>query len=55
MGAALVAYYEKAKEKGGLESLVKLAMLTKMSKQMASEAEDSPANIAIVSKAMAQL
>ncbi len=55
MGAVLVSYFDKAKEKGGLEALVKLAMLTKMSKQKAADAEDSKVNIETFTRALAQI
>ena len=55
MGTILVSYYDKAKAKGGLEALVKMAMLTKMSKQKAADSEDSKENIELFNKALAQL
>ncbi|MBN2239675.1 MAG: hypothetical protein JW712_07865 [Dehalococcoidales bacterium] len=55
MGAVLVSYFDKAKEKGGLEALVKMAMLTKMSKQKAENSEDSKENIELFVKALSQV
>ena len=45
MGAQLVVYFDKAKAKGGLQAQIKLAMITKMSSQVAASAPDSPENI----------
>lgn len=55
MGAKLVAYFEKARQQGGLEAQVKLAMLTKLSKKAAEKAPDSPENIKKFEEAMAKL
>ena len=55
MGAKLVAYFGKAKQKGGLEAQVKLAMLTALSQKTAKEAPDSPENIKKFEEAMAKL
>ncbi len=55
MGAALTAYFEKAKAKGGLAAQVKFAMLTKMSSEQASQAPDSPENIKKFEEALAKL
>lgn len=55
MGAQLAAYFDKAKSKGGLQAVVKLAMITKMSQQQAQGAPDSPENIKIFDDAMGQL
>ena len=55
MGTKLVAYFEKAKQQGGLQAKVKLAMLTKLSQKTAEEAPDSPENIDMFEKAMDKL
>lgn len=55
MGTILVSYYDKAKQKGGIPSLVKLAMLVKMSRGDAEKLPDSPENIAVFENAMKQL
>ena len=55
MGAQLSAYYDKAKEKGGLSAQVKLAMFTKMSSTEAASADDSPANVKAFDEAFAKL
>jgi hypothetical protein len=55
MGAILVSYFEKAKEKGGLEAQIKLAMLTRMSSQTAQSAADSPENIAMFEEALSKI
>jgi hypothetical protein len=55
MGKKLLTYFEKAGEKGGISAKVRLAMLTKMSSQMAEVAEDSPENIKLFEEAMKKL
>jgi len=55
MGAKLAAYFEKAKQQGGLNAQLKLAMLTKLSQKMARETPDSPENIKKFEEAMAKL
>lgn len=55
MGGQLVAFFDKANSKGGLQGQVKLAMLTKMSKQAAADAADSPENIKMFEDALGQL
>ena len=55
MGAQLVAFFGKAKDKGGLQGQIKLAMITKMSQQQAQSADDSPENIKIFEDALAQI
>ena len=55
MGAKLASYFDKAKAKGGLAAIVKLAMITKMSDDQAKAAEDSPENIAMFEDAMSKL
>ena len=46
MGVALVKVFAEAKESGGIQAQVKLAMLTKLSSQKASEVPDTPELIA---------
>lgn len=55
MGAQLLAIYDQAKEKGGLQAQIKLAMITKMSSKAAAEDPDSPENIKIFQDALAQI
>ncbi|MCK4997303.1 hypothetical protein KAS08_03285 [Candidatus Pacearchaeota archaeon] len=55
MGAKLVEYYGKAKEKGGVTAQIKLATITKMSSQKAGSVPDSPENIKIFEDAMSQI
>jgi hypothetical protein len=55
MGAQLLAFYEKAKAKGGLSAMVKLALITQMASSQASSAPDSPENIKLFSQAFAQI
>jgi hypothetical protein len=55
MGAVLLTYFDKAKAKGGLAAQVKLAMLTKLSSQQASQTPDTPDNVKIFEAALAQL
>lgn len=55
MGFILAGYFDKAKAKGGLNSQVKLAMLTKMSLNTAKAAPDSPDNIKLFDEALAKL
>ena len=55
MGAQLESYFDKAKEKGGISAQVKLAMITKMSREMAKNAEDNAANVKIFDDALAQI
>ena len=45
MGDILLSYYEKAKQKGGLDAQIKLAMLTLLPSKKAAEAPDSEENI----------
>jgi hypothetical protein len=55
MGKKLLTYFEKVGEKGGIHAKVRLAMLTKMSSQMAEVAEDSPENIKLFEEAMKKI
>ncbi len=55
MGAVLLTYYDKAKAKAGIAGLVKLAMLTKMSRENAKDATDSKENISVFDAAIAQV
>ncbi len=55
MGTRLAEYFDKVKDFGGLSCQVKLAMITKMSAKQALAADDSPANIQVFEKAMAQI
>jgi len=55
MGAKLVAYFQQAKQKGGMSAQVKLAMLTQLSQKTAQAVPDSPENIRKFQQAMAKL
>ena len=55
MGTKLFTYYERAKEMGGLNAQIKLAMITKLSGEKAKEAVDTPELIQLFEKAFAQL
>lgn len=55
MGEKLLAFYEKAKQKGGIGAQIKLATITKMSSAAAAKAEDSTENIKIFQEAMKQI
>ena len=55
MAEKLLSYFAKAKEKNGLQGKIKLAMITKISSQDAGKLPDSPNNIALFEKAIAQL
>mgnify|MGYP001172899065 CR=1 FL=1 len=55
MGQALNNYFLKAKEKGGLQAQVKLAMITKMSSDDAIQAPDSEENIKLFEDAIKKI
>jgi hypothetical protein len=55
MAGKLVSYYDKAKEIGGLKAQMRLAVLTGLPSTKASEAPDSPENIAKFDSAMAEI
>lgn len=55
MAEKLLTYFDKAKAKSGLPGKIKLAMITKISSQDAGKIPDSPENIALFEKALAQL
>ena len=55
MGVELASYFDKAQEMGGLAAKIKLAMLTKLSRNMAMEAPDSPENRIVFREAMTEL
>ena len=55
MGAQLVAFFDKAAAKSGMQGKIKLAMITKMSSQQAESEPDSPENIKIFEDALAQV
>jgi hypothetical protein len=55
MGKILESYFDMAKAKGGMVAQVKLAMITKMSKQKAYQAPDSQENIRIFEEAIRKL
>ncbi|MEK7452643.1 MAG: hypothetical protein AAB614_00225 [Patescibacteria group bacterium] len=51
----MLQYYEIVKERDGLNSQVKLAMLTRISSKKAEVIEDSPENIALFEDAMKKI
>jgi hypothetical protein len=55
MGEKLLSYFAEAGKKGGITAQVKLAMMTKLSRQTAETAEDSPANISMFEEAMKKI
>ena len=55
MGAKLAEYFDKAAAKGGLQAQVKLAMITKMSRNQAISVDDSTENVTIFENALTQL
>jgi hypothetical protein len=55
MGAKLMSRYEDVGREMGVVGRMKLAMLTKISSDKAGAAEDSPANLQLFDKAIAQL
>ena len=55
MASKLNDFYNQAAQEFGLAGRIKLAMLTKISSEKAEAVEDSPENIRIFEKAMAQL
>ena len=55
MGMKLAEYFDKAQVIAGLSGQVQLAMMTKLSAKKAMLAEDSPENIQMFEKAIAQV
>lgn len=55
MGIKLASYFDIAKEKGGIGAQVKLAMITKMSRDQAMGVEDSEENIKLFEDALGKL
>ena len=55
MGAKLIEFYDKAKAKGGLQSQVKLAMITKIASSKAADLPDSPENIKLFEDAFSKI
>ncbi len=55
MGGKLAAYFDTAAQLGGIEAKIKLAMLTKLSREKAEEAQDSPQNIEKFEEVMVEL
>jgi hypothetical protein len=55
MGAKLSAFYDKAKEMGGLKAQMRMAILTRISSTKAKEADDSPENIKKFEEALNEL
>lgn len=55
MGEKLTQFYTKVKEVGGIKAQMRLALITKMSKKKASQEPDSPENIRVFEKAMAEI
>ena len=45
MAEKLIAYFEEAKKKGGIQGMIRLAMKTSTSSEQASSMPDSPENI----------
>ena len=55
MAAQLLEFYDRALKEFGLSGRVKLALLTKISSEKAQTAADSPENIEIFQRALAQI
>ena len=55
MAEKLVSFFKTAKDKAGIQGLVKVAMITKISTDQAATLPDSPENIAKFESALAQL
>ena len=55
MGKVLASYFNMAKEKGGLVAQMKLAIITKMSKEKALQAPDSQENIKLFEEVIRKL
>jgi len=53
MGAKLSSIYQEAQRIGGLSARVTMAMLTKISSELAQTAPDSPENIKLFESALA--
>ena len=55
MATRLINFYTQASNEFGMVGRMKLAMLTKIPSEKAASEEDSPANIQVFERAMAQL
>ena len=55
MAAKLLEFYEKAGQAGGLQGKVKMAIITQLPSQKAAAAPDSPENIALFERALAEV
>ena len=55
MGAKLMEYYEKAKQQGGMQATMRLAMKTTIPSTKAMDAPDSPENIAKFEEAFKEI
>jgi hypothetical protein len=55
MGKKLLSFFERANDKGGLSSQIKLVMITKMAQDDAAQAPDSPENIKLFEDALAKV
>ena len=55
MGVKLLKYYEFAKQKGGFEAQMRLAMKTGISAKKAENVPDSPENIQKFKKALKEI
>jgi hypothetical protein len=55
MGAKLSAIFDEAKALGGVQAVVKLAMLTKVSSPAAATLPDTPENTKLFADALAKL
>ena len=55
MAQQLVAYYDKAKQVGGLKAQMRLAMISKLPSSKAANEPDSPENIKIFEQAMTEI
>jgi hypothetical protein len=55
MGAKLSAVFDEAKALGGVQGVIKLAMLTKVSSPAAATLPDTPENVKLFAEAFAKV
>lgn len=55
MAAKLSEFYEQAKALGGVQAVMKLAMITKISSQAAASSPDTPEKVKAFTEAFAKL
>ena len=55
MAEKMVAFYEEAKRIGNLKAMMRMALLTKIPSSRAESEPDTPENIALFEKALAEI